>query len=96
MYNFGSWWLNFSGPKQEKIKPMYPPSEFPQYPWQKDYHAALCETDERVRIEYLAKARQSVVVRRVALQRGTGNDGEIAALEYALRTLRVLQSELAA
>jgi len=72
------------------------PSEVPQYPWQKDYHAALLETNERVRIERMAKARQSVVVRRVALQLGTGNDGEIAALDYALRTLRVLQSQLAA
>ena len=78
------------------MKPMNIVGEVPQYTWQKDYHAALLETDERVRIERLAKARQAVVVRRVALHLGTGNDGEIAALEYALRTLRVLQSELAA
>jgi hypothetical protein len=72
------------------------PSEIPQYPWQKDYHAALLETDARARVECLSKARQAVVIRRVALRLGTGNDGEIAALDYALRTLRVLQSELAA
>ena len=72
------------------------PSEILQYPWQREYHAALLETDGRQRVECLSKARQAVVVRRVALRLGTGNDGEIAALDYALRTLRVLQSELAA
>lgn len=62
------------------------------YGWLVEYQAALSETDEKLLPSIVARSRESIVKRRVALHKGTSDDREIQALELALKTLRVLHS----
>jgi hypothetical protein len=71
---------------------MKPENEFEPYGWLPAYQAALSESDQAVLPQRVAKAREAIVKRRVALRKGTEDDREIQSLELALKTLRVLHS----
>ena len=62
------------------------------YAWQTDYLAALAQKDEKLLSTCVIKAREHIVKRRVQLKKGGPDDREIAAIEIALKTLRVLYS----
>ena len=72
---------------------MEPESENEPYGWLAAYQAALTEADPNLLQDRVAKARESIVKRRVALRNLDPDDREIKALEIALKTLRVLHSD---
>ena len=71
---------------------MEPSNQKEPFAWIVDYRAALCEADEKLLPALVIKARESIVQRRVSLHKGRSDDGEIRALEIALKTLRALHS----
>lgn len=71
---------------------MEPEHEYEPYGWLSAYQAALTEANPALVPERVAKAREVIVRRRVALHKDSADDREIQVLELALKTLRVLHS----
>ncbi len=72
---------------------MEPENESEPYGWLAAYQSALTEADPKLIEDRVAKARESIVKRRIALRNLDSTDREINALEIALKTLRVLHSD---
>jgi hypothetical protein len=71
---------------------MEPENENEPFGWLAEYQSALTEADPKLLPNQVAKARELIVKRRLALRNLDPNDREIKALEIALKTLRVLHN----